>query len=152
MTTVGVMVTNGGPHSAEKWALVTGEMIFPIDQVTHGDRLILARKTQIEIIEALEGHHRGNIEDERAKMSDDRLDADYEPDDAADQALEEIAEIVARTPWAEKSKDPAWRKAVGDILRSHFATAQNVERQWHCRSSGTPRAKAWLATHHGEGV
>lgn len=149
----GLMVTDGGPHPADKWAVMTGEHIFPIDPKADSERLIDARKVQMKIIEALLPHHHANMEAERGNLKtkgDAHLTAPYAPEDAAKAALAEIVSILKGTPWEAKTIDPDWLRIVEGELATHFATAQNIERQWHCHRSKTPAAKQWLAVHHPE--
>lgn len=150
----GVMITNGGPHSAEKWADMTGEHIFPIDaNAMAADRLIQARKLQVAIIEALVPHHHGIQTVERGKLhvaGDAHLDTPYTPEDTAADALESVLKILDGSPW-DKRGDETWQRVVLGELSTHFATSQNIERQWHCRrNQKSDVAKAWIEQHHPE--
>lgn len=150
----GIMITNGGPHSAEKWAFTTGEMLFPIDSNVAGDRLIAAKKVQLAIIEALIPHHDVNMTNERNQLSssgDIALDLPYSPEQEMQRAFNSIVSILKTSPWAYKAVDPEWEKAVKEILASHFATSQNIERQWHCHRSGSEKAQLWLSKQYSEG-
>lgn len=146
------MVTNGGPHPAEKWAVVTGEQIFPISDTVDGDRLILAKKTQLAVIEALTDHHAGVQTSEKGHLSArgaDRLREEPAHHSDADAALDAVIAALAGTPWEEKTKDTEWQSFVHGIIAQHFATSIDIERQWHCRRNPSPDANAFLAAKNG---
>lgn len=147
----GVLVTNGGPHPADKWAVATAEHIFPIDPSVVGDRFLAAKKLQLAIAVALEPHHEGVQEAERAKLAaagDDHLQTPHDPLAAAEAALAEIQAAAAGTPWEAHFADAEVQRVVIQEVGNHFATAEHIERQWHCHRNPSDAAKAWLAQHH----
>lgn len=149
---LGVMITDGGAHPPEKWAVMTAEIIFPLSEALKGDRAILARKVQLAITEALLPHHYDHIIDEQSALKavgDDHLDKAYDPIPRAEEALEAVKSCLRNTPWEDKLKNEEWLRTVGGILASHFATSADIERQWHCHRNPSERAKAFLAARHG---
>lgn len=130
----GVMITDGGPHPAEKWATVTAAQLFQIDQKLDGSRLLLAQRTQLAIAEALLPHHANAQSAERDALTqkgDARLAEPHDPIPAAIDALDAVVACMRGTPWEEKTADPEWKAAAGSVLASHFATSADIERQWH---------------------
>jgi len=148
---MGVMITDGGPHPAEKWAVMTAQQIFPLSDGLKGDRHIQATKVQLAIMEALEPHHADHQtaeQDALGAAGDDHLDTAHNPGPRALLALETVKAIVLASPWADKVT-PEWEDAIGGILASHFATSADIERQWFCHRNPSEKAKAFLASRHG---
>lgn len=146
----GILITDGGAHPPEKWAVATGEMICPIDPKK--DDAIVAKRTQLAVIDALLPHHTDTQNSERAALSakgDDRLAEAHDPVPAAEAALEAVIAVLKNSPYAAKTEDPEWRKQVGQVLASHFATSANIERQYHCHRNPSEKSKAFLAAIHG---
>lgn len=148
---VGVMVTNGGPHPPEKWAVTTAEQIFPISQDMEGSRFVQAKEVQLAIVKALLPHHGGVMSREQGKLAEshDRLDEAYDPEHRVDAALAEVIACVKGSPWEAKTEDPAWRHEVGNVICSHFATVMDVERQWHAHKNKSAKGDAFLASKNG---
>lgn len=149
---LGVMITDGGAHPPEKWAVMTAETIFPLGDALKGDRALLARKVQLAIAEALMPHHESHQDNERAALEthgDAHLDRAHDPIPRAEEALEAVKNCIRGTPWEDKIMDAAWLNLVGGILATHFATSADIERQWHCHRNPSEKAQAFLAARNG---
>lgn len=148
----GVLITNGGPHSPEKWAVATAEMIVPIAPEMSGDRLLAAKELQVAIIKVLVPHHAKVQQVEKAalaKLGDERLDAPHDEDIDPTAAIEAIQAAAEGTPWEDHFLKPEVIDAIGHIIASHFATASDIERQYHChRNPRSAVAAKWLAGKH----
>lgn len=147
-----IMITNDGPHPAEKWAITTAEMIFPIDQSVDGERLMQARRLEQAIVEALVPHHSNHQHAERHALKehgDAHLDVEHNPLSNAQQALSSIVSAAKGTPWEAHFLDAAVQHEVLQVIGNHMASAAHIERQWHCnRNPNSERARAWAARHH----
>lgn len=148
---MGILITDNGPHPPDKWAVATAEHIFPISPMIAKDRLMDAKKIQLAIAEALVSHHGDNIAAEQSALAArgaDRFGEPFTPEDATQKALETVVSVMANSPWKDKTLDPEWQGAVRSILASHFATAQQIERQWHAHRNPGERSDAFLAKIH----
>jgi hypothetical protein len=136
----GILITDGGPHSAEKWAVATSERIFDITKVA-GERVIAAKKLQNVIAESMVRHHAEAQAREQTHLAVPetaaaRKNLEYTVD--RDEALRETAEVIADvqkaaagTPWAAHWADPEVIKAATQIISSDLMTVKDIERRWH---------------------
>lgn len=131
---VGVMATDGGPHSAEKWAVVTAGQLVQI-ATDDPQKMIEARKLENKIIEILEGHHDAVQKHERGKIAEHGVERLKHPINAHEHDLDtKVAEIVAAakgSQWEAVFALPEKQAYIKQVLGSHFATSMDVERSWH---------------------
>lgn len=130
-----VLVTNEGSHPPEKWAVVTAETIFPLEGIdgANGDRMMLARKTQLAIIEALLPIYTAVQDGEWDELVADpakKLTEAYNVEVPLSQAVEAVQAVVATTPWAGHFAEPLVVEAIRAEVGSHIATVIKVERDW----------------------
>lgn len=138
-----VLVTNGGPHPPEKWAVATSEQIMPLASELAGDRLLQAKKLQIAIADALVPHHHRCQHEERGNLTskgDARFDEPHNADHLIEGILADIEKAAAGTPWEDHFKSPHVQAAIGDEVHHHLATIQHIERLWH--ADRNPSSKA----------
>ena len=128
-----IMITNGGSHPPEKWAMVTAERIFDIGGSVAGDRLIQAQKLQLAIAEVLMPHHEKIQSTERTKLDEDskHLLAPTDATDYLDDIMDDIVKVSKGTPWQDHFKRPEVQDAARRIIMADIATVQHVERMWH---------------------
>jgi bacterioferritin (cytochrome b1) len=128
-----VLITNGGSHSADNWAMATAEQIVQIDPGMAGDRLLAAEKLKLAFAEALAPHHSKVQEQERAKLRNDAsyIVTSYDASEHADAALKDIVKATQGTPWLDHYSKSTVQDAVREVLISHLQASQNVERLWH---------------------
>jgi hypothetical protein len=149
-----VLITNGGPHSPEKWAEATASNIVDIAQHVAGEKRAAAVKLQAAIIDILEGHHAAVQNGERAQIAaigHDRLQAPNNPDDhlSLDDAVAQIIQAAKGTPWEADFANPEMAPNIKALLSSHFATSIQIERSWHAdRNPGVPQAVAFRNQFH----
>lgn len=169
---VGVMITDGGPHSADKWAeesageimaLVKVDPDRPEDTAADKERKSSARKTRMyleaDILGVLEPHHSAiqDLERTMLKESDERLNHPMRPDvGTVDAAVNGVVGAAAKygEPWASAFADEGAKAMVHDIIYRHFQAAMHIERSWHVDRQGhdrTDHAKTWHARFHGGG-
>ena len=157
-----VLITDGGDHTPEKWALATAQMLAPVDLNAPNARAAL--DLQAKLADILGPHHKRVQDGERASLQangDDHLASDYTAPDHAEAAFEDVAAAFRAVDpglkrpgdgkaWATFPDDPEWAAAVKALLASHFTTSQVNARFWHCDRPGASEAAiAWKAGHHG---
>lgn len=148
----GVMITNGGAHPPEKWAIATAEQICPVSDELQGSRLIEAKRVQLAVMEAILPHHKAHQDNERHQLKtagDAVLDGDHNPMPRAEEALQAVIACLAGSPWEDKTKDKAWQGVVGGVLATHFATSADIERQWHCHRNPSDKTRAFMTKRVG---
>lgn len=128
-----IMVSDNGPHSPEKWAIATAEIIVDIDSGIAGNRLIQAQKLQTAIAEALVPHHTTVQVDERSKLATDvsHIHTPHSAKEYIDQVMKDIVGAAKGTPWENHFVNPQVQETIAEIAANHFMTAQHIERLWH---------------------
>lgn len=151
----GILITNGGPHPADKWAAESAAHIadlIQINEASESPEAVAARKAkprfELDLADALEGHHKTIQTQERAALDEHGAQryghsvdpAEHVPE-TVDEAIACVAEVAAGTPFAEHFTKPDTVAVVRSILMQHFATAMQIERSWHRDLGG----KTWAA-------
>lgn len=169
---VGIMTTNGGPHPADKWALVTAGQIMEGVFGKDTAETIGARKLEIALLDILLDHH-GKVQTrERGKISEHGMDRLFHPVDPREHCAAVVAEIVAEAkkigrveiadpekPGQTKTVDlgahfekPEVQQVLAGLIGAHFATSMDIERQWHAdRNKDHPDARAFREAHTAHG-
>ena len=154
-----ILKTDGGPHSGETWAILSADVIFPIDDPIAPmapERRLAAMQLQTAIAVALAPHHGRVQEDERGKLLVQAHARFTEPCDGEahlDEAVAAIQSVATGTPWQTHFQDPSVIAAVRGELGRHFGSAQDIERQWHAhRNPDNAAGQAYLARIHGTGA
>jgi hypothetical protein len=143
---LGILVTDHGKHSVEKWAAHTASHIIQIASNAAGVQAIEARKLELKIIDVLEEHHGAVMEHEQGKLAEhgiERHDHPHEPEHFADEALLKILAAADGTRFEEHFAQSATVQHISKVLHEHFAASMDIERQWH------PTHKAHLAQKAG---
>lgn len=148
------LITDGGPHSSEKWAEATASHIIQIGEHIAGDELARARRFELTLIDILEGHHCTVQDGERGAIDEhghDRLlhhcDCSHHVD--VEGVLNEIVEAAASTSFATHFARPEVRVYLRDMLGTHFNSSIHVERCWHAdRNPVAPQSQQYMAIHH----
>jgi len=169
---VGILKTDGGPHSPDKWALATTGQIMQAVFSTSAGETAAARKFEIALLDILAPHHEKVQLHERGKIEEhglDRLAHPVEPQLHCDAVVADIAAAALAAgsvtapdpdkPGEVKTIDlgahfakPDVQEALAGLIGAHFASAMDIERSWHAdRNAGHPEAKAYRAarTEHG---
>lgn len=130
----GILVTDGGPHSAAKWAEHTAAHVIQIAKDAPDMKQVPARKLEIAIIDILERVHQASMDHEKGKLAElgaERHDHPHEPGEFANMAFNEITEAANGTPFEAHFQDPEYANYLMPVLLEHFAAGQEIERQWH---------------------
>lgn len=153
---VSAMVTNGGSHSAEKWAEQTSGYIVNIAESIATEKRGAAIKLQAAVIDILEDHH-GTVQNgERDKIAEHghaRLQHDMTPDDHLDidDAVTEIIAAAAGTHWEVDFNKPEFAASLKLLLVDHYTSNAFIERSWHAdRNADAPEAQAFHKQFRGE--
>lgn len=133
-----ILITDGGPHSPEVWAECTASHILQIGEHVAGERLAGARKLESAIIDILEGHHTTVQEGERAQLKANNAPVDntvtpFSPEEhiCIADIIQQICDAAKGTEWESHFADPVVQAYIDEVLRQHFATNIDIERQWH---------------------
>ena len=152
----GILVTNGGPHSADKWAEATASHIVDIADHIAGEKRGAAIKLQAAIIDLLTAHHTAVQVGERNSLQTvghSRLQAPIEPADhlAIDQTVAEIVAAAQGTPWQVEFNTPEINDHLRALLKQHFSTSMHIERSWHADRNPTAPESVQFRAHHNIG-
>ena len=128
-----VLITNGGSHTPDNWAIATAEQIVQIDPAMAGDRLLAAEKLKLSFAEALAPHHAKVQQDERERLAKDsqHILSAYDAENYLDDCLKDLTKAAQGTPWQAHFADSGVQRAVREVLLNHLQTSQNGERHWH---------------------
>jgi hypothetical protein len=154
MMTIGILVTNNGPHPADKWAEATASNIVDIAEHLSGEKRGAAIKLQASIIDILEGHHSTIQTGERGKIAEhghDRLQHELDPAHHldVDAVTAEIIAASSGTPWEADFAKPETAAHLKELLTKHFKTSMHIERSWHAdRNSNTEQTEEFREAHN----
>lgn len=128
-----ILVTNGGSHPPEKWAMTTAEQVFDIGSSVAGDRLIQAQKLQLAIAEALMPHYIKAQADERSTLAKDAKNvlSPHDLDAYLDKAMKDVVSAAKGTMWESHFANPDVQTAAREVVGNNFITVMHVERLWH---------------------
>lgn len=149
-----ILVTDGGPHPAEKWAEATASHIVQIGEHVVGAELARARRFELTVMDILEGHHDCVQTGERGTLGSVGHDRLLHPFDccehvSVEDAVVQIIAASAGTSFAHHFSTDEVRTYLTELLTSHFHTSMSIERSWHAGCNPeTPQAQAFLATFH----
>lgn len=152
--TTGILITNGGPHPADKWAEATAAQIVEIAEHVAGEKRAAAVKLQAAIIDILIDHHTKVQIGERGKIAEighDRLGHDLDPSHhlTLDEVIGQIVAAAKGTAWQADLATEDAKTYLSLLLRSHFATSMRDERSWHAdRNPTAPETGTFRATYH----
>ncbi len=149
-----ILITDGGPHPAEKWAVITAGAIIDVAESARGKpSAIEGRKLELKIIDILEGHHAKVQEHERGAIKKHgvaRLEHPIDPTEHLDTPFDEIVAAAKGTMFESYFAKPEVRDSLRNVLGQHFATSMHIERSWHAdRNPADPKAVAFMQKYHG---
>jgi hypothetical protein len=139
------MITNGGPHPADKWADMTTDTILGLikvgeDSVTEEAAAARQAKRDLRpiLFDIFMGHHDGVQKHERGHLPKNIKTA--EKANAHAHALDvtphmgvadEVFSALAATPFAAHFAKPEVQDVIRQIIGSHTADVMHIERRWH---------------------
>lgn len=139
------MITNGGPHPADKWADVTTDTIMDLIEVKEDSvspEATAARQAKRELRPVLfkifNGHHDDVQKKERTSLKAIKhAEAAHEhvakPIDVHPHMTitEEVDAALAATPFAAHFAKPEVAAVIHQIVGQHTADTIDIERKWH---------------------
>jgi hypothetical protein len=133
------LITDGGPHSAHKWAMATAQFIADLVQIDDGATspdALAGRKAralfQFDLTEMLEDCHATVQDGERTAIAEAGSgERGYDTEQYLDAAVSCVHKAAHGTPFELHFSAPVTESAVRAILSSHFATSMHCERSWH---------------------
>lgn len=142
---VSFMITNGGPHPADKWAEQTAEAILDLVQVADDSvtaEAASARKAKRDLrpvlFDIFYGHHDGVQRIERsgnASVKGARAAADHvaKPIDVEPHftVMDQVNAALAATPFSAHFAKPEVIEVVKQIIGQHTADVMHIERRYH---------------------
>lgn len=130
------MSTNGGPHSADKWALVTTNEILDlikIDVESQSYAAVSARLAKEDLrpklIRFFTEHHDRVQKHEREKPRG--AVNDLYPMSHVDTSKNGLSAIFRQTPFAEAFANPEAKELIHRIIGQHTANVMHIERRYH---------------------
>ncbi len=159
-----ILVTNGGPHEPDSWAVATVDMILDTDDVQDGTKRIAAMELKAKMSRALTAHYVRVRDEERNSLrsrGEGALFAQFDVEQYLDGAVIDLVSAAVGTPWEKQWEAPAAREQARALLRQHFTDAKHVERLWYSDPSlaaqqhrnktygGASPSPAYHATHTG---
>jgi len=134
MNQVGILCTNGGTHSPEKWAAASAGQLIQIAAEATGEQAIAGRRLELQLLDILERHHKIVQDEEKLALKEEGV-AHYEhPIDVSNHVFDAFDEIMSSTKsshFAEHFSDPIVQGHVLDVIRKDMQTIIEIERAWH---------------------
>lgn len=129
----GILITNGGPHPAEKWAIYVAERIVPTDNVTIGDRPMQALALQVAVAKAISDDFEKAQSEEKSRLFNDsnHLNNDYDVDLYVEPMMQDIVSCAKGTPWEAHYNSADVQNEIRSMLRSHVWDTLHIERMYH---------------------
>jgi len=142
-----IMITNGGPHPAEKWAELSASEIIVIAEGADSDSARAGRRLELKFIDIFEEYHKQVQAAERAHLDadgDGRLES---PLDGKEHDPEEVVaacvEAAKGTPFEAHFLREDVQNRIRTVATHHAALSMDVERSWHADRSDSEAAQTW---------
>lgn len=140
-----VMITNGGPHPADKWAETTVGQIMQVGSNPAG------RKLELAFLIALEDAFRTAQETERAALAAEgasRLLLPIEPVPAAQEAFAALLAAARETEFADHFDRPDAQAHIVKTIGQNLGTAIYIERSWEAdKNPNSPESQAFYTAY-----
>lgn len=135
---VGILKTDGGPHSPEDWAVATADRIMDmidVDQNSPRKAGLLSAKRAFETkcIEILERAH-GQVQDHEKRQlqgDENRLGAPVNSAEHVEQPFDAILKATEGSMLENHFRKQEIQDELKFLLWQHFNTAVDIERMWH---------------------
>lgn len=148
MQIAGFMVTDGGPHPADRWADLTANTIVdtilvdsnPNDGSANAISVRLAkRELRNALFAVLIVHHSDvqrlervdNTAVKKAADAAERVIAPLDPTRYMVNAMDAVNATFAATPFAAHFAKPEVQAVVAQIIGQHTVDVMHIERRWH---------------------
>lgn len=143
---VSFMVTNGGPHPADKWADLTTETILDYiqiaeDSVTPEATAARAAKRDLrpKLFAIFNDHHDGvqkkeqaaNAKVKKVDHAQARVEELHDPSPHLPSVFDQVQQTLAATPFAAHFAKPEVWQVIITAIGQHTVDVMNIERRWH---------------------
>lgn len=144
---VGFLVTNGGPHPADKWAELTTETILDLLVDANPDddtpQAAAARKAKRELrpalFDVLNAHHASvqaaersaNAKVKKLDQAASRIAEPHDPEPHKADVMAKVNAVLAKTPWAAHFARSEVQDHLWQIIGQHTVDVMHIERKWH---------------------
>lgn len=140
-----VMITDGGPHPADKWAELSVSDILSIQG--ESETAQAGRKLELKLLDVFEDWYQGVLNDERDQihtLGDGYLTLPCNGDEhSTDVLIRDVLNAAKGTQFEAHFARPDYAERIKAVVRHHVALLQDVESGWHADASGTPVALQW---------
>lgn len=135
---VGFLITNGGPHPADKWAQIMVNDIMgliQIDDFSDTDAARAARKAKRDLSPKLfdlfeEAGRRVQSNERSACKNKSRLSANLDSEPHTPKIVTDFDALMATTPFSDHFAQTSVRDHIRNVFRQRFASMMHVERCW----------------------
>ena len=134
MNQVGILVTNNGTHSPEKWASASASQVIQIAAEAAGEQAIEGRRLELKLLDILEGAHAVVQDEERSgleKFGVDRYAHSIDVQEHVDGAFSEILAASKGTQFEKHFMNEAVQEHIKEVLVKDMTTEVEIERSWH---------------------
>lgn len=129
------MITNGGPHPADKWADVTVETILDLVQIEADSvtpAAAAARQVKRDLapkLFSIFNDHHGALQASETKAPK-ALDAPIDILGETLSTLAKVNKVLAATPFAAHFAQPNVQAVLTTIIGQHSTDVVHIERRW----------------------
>ena len=141
-----VIVSNGGPHPADKWAAVTAEKIagfIQVDELSISEEAAAARKAkprfEIAIADAVEPDFSNAMSAEKSAVEAGTVTArndTFNVGQYSDSAFQSVISAASATPFAKHFEAPDVQAIIKNIITQNILDAANIQRSWAFDAKG----------------
>lgn len=141
-----IIVTDGGAHPPDTWAMTTADQIFLAKPDLVGNRFLLFQKVKLDIAQAIVDHfdlcqkrEKDHLRTPQGKARRANLTYEESHDEAgveADEIIVAIQNITAPSPWNTHWQRPDVVAEARTIIMRNLMSVKDIERQWS-GSAGT---------------
>jgi hypothetical protein len=143
----GILVTDNGTHSPEKWASAVADKIVSVAQTLEGEKLIAAQKLQLAVAEALVAHHDAHQKEIIADLATGthfEKEIKHDPGSRADEAVADIQAAAKGTPWEHHFLNPETVAQIRFFIGQSLVDLAHVERLYYGdKNPGDEKAAAY---------
>lgn len=144
------MITNGGPHPADKWADMTTDTVLDLVQISEDSVSQQAqearqakRDMRSKLFDVFNRHHdrlQKHEQGELAKEYRKRIASGLDPSQHLPSTMAEVNAVFDVSPFKLHFSQPAVQRVVRTIIGQHSADVMHIERQWHGKPRGMKEA------------
>jgi hypothetical protein len=137
---VKLLITDGGPHPADRWAELTTESILDLIQIgeSASPEATAARQAKRDltpVLFAILTDHFGRVQtserDQLSRRGNGRLGDRLDPTAFVEPALTQVANAFAASPFAAHFARQEVSMVLRTMIGQHFANSMDIERSYY---------------------